>query len=116
MSMSQTPSIQHRRTIPRGARAPERATAISVRPPSGSLEDRQAEGQLHPVVAEPSIRRLLVIGAAAEYLSVSRATIERLVFRGELPMVKVGGSTRYEVGDLDEFIEINRRRNRKRMA
>ncbi len=40
-------------------------------------------------------QRLLSIGAAAEYLGVSRATVERLVFRGELPMVKVGGSTRY---------------------
>jgi excisionase family DNA binding protein len=60
--------------------------------------------------------RLVAIGAAADYLSVSRATVERLVFRGELPIVKIGGSTRYDVGDLDNYIEINRHRNRKRSA
>jgi excisionase family DNA binding protein len=58
-------------------------------------------------------RRLLPIGAAAEYLSVSRATIERLVRRGELPRVKVAGSTRFDVVDLDDYIDINRCRNRK---
>jgi excisionase family DNA binding protein len=60
--------------------------------------------------------RLVAIGAAADYLSVSRATVERLVFRGELPIVKVGGSTRYDVDDLNNYIEINRRRNRRRSA
>jgi excisionase family DNA binding protein len=47
---------------------------------------------------------------------VSRATVERLVYRGELPIVKVAGSTRYDVEDLDDYIEINRCRNRKRTA
>jgi excisionase family DNA binding protein len=61
-------------------------------------------------------RRLVPIAAAADYLSVSRATIERLVFRGELPIVKVAGSTRYDVEDLDLYIAINRYRNRKRTA
>jgi excisionase family DNA binding protein len=55
----------------------------------------------------------LPIGAAAEYLSVSRATIERLVCRGELPRVKVAGSTRFDVEDLDDYIDVNRCRNRK---
>jgi excisionase family DNA binding protein len=53
---------------------------------------------------------------AAEYLKVSRATVERLVFRGELPIVKIAGSTRYDVEDLDGYIAINRSRNRKRTA
>ena len=39
-------------------------------------------------------RRLWSIGTAAEYLGVSPATVERLVYRGELPIVKVGGATR----------------------
>jgi excisionase family DNA binding protein len=60
------------------------------------------------------LRRLLPIGSAADYLSVSRATIERLVGRGELPIVKVAGSIRYDVEDLDDYIDINRCRNRKR--
>jgi excisionase family DNA binding protein len=60
--------------------------------------------------------RLVAIGSAADYLSVSRATVERLVFRGELHIVKVGGSTRYDVDDLDNYIEVNRHRNRRRSA
>jgi excisionase family DNA binding protein len=47
---------------------------------------------------------------------VSRATVERLVHHGDLPIVKVGGSTRYDVNDLDRYIDINRCRNRKRTA
>jgi excisionase family DNA binding protein len=62
------------------------------------------------------LQRLLPIRAAAEYLGVSRATIARLVYRGELPIVKVAGSTRYDVEDLDGYIETNRRRIRKRTA
>jgi excisionase family DNA binding protein len=66
--------------------------------------------------SERKFRRLVAIGPAADYLCVSRATVERLVFRGELPIVKVSGATRYDVVDLDNYVEINRRRNRKRRA
>jgi len=45
-----------------------------------------------------------------------RAAVERLVFRGELPIVEVSGATRYDVEILDNYVEINRRRNRKRTA
>jgi excisionase family DNA binding protein len=74
--------------------------------------------QIHAEGSSTEMRRqrLLSIAAAAEYLSVSRATIERLVNRGGLPIVKVAGSTRYDVEDLDLYIAINRRRNRKRTA
>jgi excisionase family DNA binding protein len=65
---------------------------------------------------EASPQRLLPIRGAAEYLGVSRATIERLVFRGELPIVKVAGSTRYDVEDLNCYIAVNRCRSRKRTA
>jgi excisionase family DNA binding protein len=75
---------------------------------------------LHPdqeaLATEGVLKRLLPIRAAAEYLGVSRATVERLVFRGELPIVKIAGSTRYDVEDLDGYIAINRCRNRKRTA
>ena len=62
------------------------------------------------------LQRLLSVGGAADYLGVSRATGERLVNRGELPFVKIGGSTRYDVEDLDAYITTNRSRNRKRTA
>ena len=68
------------------------------------------------LAAEVAPHRLLPIRGAAEYLGVSRATIERLVFRGELPIVKVAGSTRYDVEDLNGYIAFNRCRNRKRTA
>jgi excisionase family DNA binding protein len=73
----------------------------------------QSEGSVTEVRRH---QRLLPIGAAVQYLGVSRATIERLVYRGELPIVKVAGSTRYDVEDLDDYIEINRCRNRRRTA
>jgi excisionase family DNA binding protein len=47
--------------------------------------------QRESLVTERRPRRPLPIAAAAYYLSVSRATIERLVNRGELPTVKVVG-------------------------
>jgi excisionase family DNA binding protein len=45
--------------------------------------------------SEVPLQRLLPIEGAAEYLGVSRATVERLVSRGKLPIVKVAGFTRY---------------------
>lgn len=79
------------------------------------------EGQTprrHKEVLEREARRqrLLPVGAAADYLGVSRATVERLVSRGQLPVVKVGASTRYDVEDLDGFITTNRCRDRRRSA
>jgi excisionase family DNA binding protein len=56
----------------------------------------------------------LPIDAATEYLSVSRATIERLAHRGELPVLKVAGSNRYDVEDLEFFIAMNKCRVRTR--
>jgi len=78
-------------------------------PPEG-----QPENQGH--ATEGKRQRLLRVGDTAEYLGVSRATVERLVLRGELPIVKIGCSTRYDVEDLDRYIAINRRRNRRRTA
>ena len=73
------------------------------------------EAQEFAAAGEPLVR-LLAVNAAAEYLGVSRATVERLVQRGELPIVKILGSTRYDVEDLKGYIESHRRRNRRRTA
>jgi excisionase family DNA binding protein len=83
-----------------------KAVAVRVRPTQSEVSSTEVRRR----------QRLLPVGAAAAYLGVSRATIERLVYRGELPIVKVAGSTRYDVEDLDDYIEINRCRNRKRTA
>jgi excisionase family DNA binding protein len=76
----------------------------------------ELQGPREAVAAEAAPQRLLPIRGAAEYLGVSRATIEPRVSRGELPIVKVAGSTRYDVEDLNGYIAVNRCRNRKRTA
>jgi excisionase family DNA binding protein len=63
---------------------------------------------------EERLQRLLPVVAAAKYLGVSRATVERLVSRGQLPVVKVGACTRYDVEDLDGFIATYRNLHRRR--
>jgi excisionase family DNA binding protein len=54
-------------------------------------------------------RGLLSPKSAAEYLDVSATTLRRLVSSGELLAVKLGGSTRYSLKDLDALIERLRR-------
>ena len=77
--------------------------------PRQPYKDRQ-----HIPVTTGRFQCLLPVDSAARYLGVSRAAIERLVYRGELPAVKIGRSIRFDVRDLDRFIETNRRRNRNR--
>lgn len=81
---------------------------------TASRELARVEQIKDALLTEVGPHRLWSIGTAAEYLGVSRATVERLVQRSELTIVKVGGATRYDVRELDGYIEINRRRNRKR--
>jgi excisionase family DNA binding protein len=45
------------------------------------------------------LQRLLAADATAKHLGVSRATVERLVYRGQLPIVKIGRATRYDIND-----------------
>jgi excisionase family DNA binding protein len=58
-------------------------------------------------------RRLLVLAEAAEYLGIRPRTLEKLAQTGHLPFIKLGRATRYGLGDLDVFIERNRRHNRR---
>ena len=46
---------------------------------------------------------LLTVAKAARYLGVRRKIIYRLIDEGRLTQVKVQGSTRIEVRELDEF-------------
>ena len=96
-------------------RSPSKAVPNAIRVKIG----RDVTGDPHvneTPAFDDNFRRLVPVDTAAKYLGVSRATVERLVHRGELPIVKIGGSTRYDVGDLDDYIAHNRRRNRKRSA
>ncbi len=51
------------------------------------------------------ISLLLTRRAAAALLAVSPATIDRLVKDGQLPAVRIGGSVRFELNDLEAFID-----------
>jgi predicted DNA-binding transcriptional regulator AlpA len=52
-------------------------------------------------------RQLLTIAAAAKYLSMSRAWLYDHSSRKHprVPVIRMGGSLRYDVADLDRFIE-----------
>ncbi|MFY9643850.1 MAG: helix-turn-helix domain-containing protein [Terriglobales bacterium] len=52
-------------------------------------------------------RRLLRVGPASEYMSMSAAKLRALVQRGELPVIKDGGRGPWlvDVRDLDLWVE-----------
>jgi hypothetical protein len=47
---------------------------------------------------------------AATYLAISARQVQYLSSRGELPVIQIGGSTRYAQGDLDDFVDRCRQR------
>ena len=64
----------------------------SLEPPSTG-SDGQVSQRHEEDPDKRGAQRLVPIKAAAEYLDVSRATVERLVSRGQLPVVKDGAAT-----------------------
>ena len=50
-------------------------------------------------------RRLLTVAEAAEYLTVSRRYLANLTAAGDIPAVRMGRAVRYDVADLDAWIE-----------
>ena len=48
---------------------------------------------------------LLTIDQVARRLLVSQATVYRLVSAGELPKLRIGGSTRFRSADVERLIE-----------
>lgn len=52
--------------------------------------------------------RLLTTKDVAELFGVSPATVRRLVSSGQLARVKVGGSVRFDAGDVTAFVEQSR--------
>ncbi len=90
----------------RGASTRRQAPLVGFAEPEKSPRSRSTD---------PSSRRhlLLTTEVAAEYLAVSVRTIKNLLCEGKLPYIKVGRATRIDAVDLDEYIERNRRRNRR---
>lgn len=58
-----------------------------------------------PVPSEQTPLRLLTIKQAAELLSLSEATVWRLIRVGKLPVVHIGRATRVRLSDLDTYVE-----------
>ena len=48
--------------------------------------------------------RLLRIDDAARRLNVSKATVYRLIKRGQLPAVRVGGQIRLDPAELERYV------------
>jgi excisionase family DNA binding protein len=55
-----------------------------------------------------SAPRLMTVTDAARYLAVSVSTLYGWVYQRRIPFVKVGRALRFEVVDLDSFIQRNR--------
>jgi excisionase family DNA binding protein len=50
-------------------------------------------------------KRLLDVKAAAEYLSISRATLYRLVEENKINSILLGNRRLFDIIELDQFIE-----------
>ncbi len=53
---------------------------------------------------EPRPRLLLTVDEAARMLSLSRPFLYRLMQRGEIASIKLGGSRRIELAELQAFV------------
>jgi excisionase family DNA binding protein len=62
-------------------------------------------------------KRLLTVGEAATYLSLSASSLNRWRVSGGGPRyVKLGGKVLYDVRDLDQWIEAHKRRSTSERA
>jgi excisionase family DNA binding protein len=64
------------------------------------------------MAGEPQ-RRLVTIQEASKFLSVSVSTLYGWVWQRRIPFVKMGRSVRFDIGDLEKFIETNKQRPRE---
>jgi excisionase family DNA binding protein len=67
-----------------------------------SVQKREAEVAMKKAVARP---RLLAVEEVAEILGVCPMTCWNLVCRGELKSVKVGRLRRFDLADVEAYIE-----------
>lgn len=52
--------------------------------------------------------RLINVADAAEFLSVSVSTLYGWIYQRRIPFVKIGRLVRFDIGDLEQFIQSNR--------
>ncbi len=53
-------------------------------------------------------KRLLNITEASEYLGIPRGSLYKLNWQRRIPVVKIGKSLRFDIQDLDAWIEENK--------
>ena len=53
--------------------------------------------------------RLIGIDDAAKFLSISTSTLYGWVWQRRIPFIKIGRAVRFDLGDLERFIQANRR-------
>ena len=54
-------------------------------------------------------KRLLIVDEAADYIGSTPGSIYQKVHIGSIPFVKIGKSLRFDIVELDEFIEQRKR-------
>lgn len=72
-------------------------------PVRGTVPDTRAAGKR---VVNPA--QLMTTAEVAELLRVSRRTVDRMVFAGDLPVVTVSKSRRFRRDDVDELLTARR--------
>jgi len=53
-------------------------------------------------------KRLLTIKEASEYLGISEKGLYNMVYRREIPFVKLGGKLRFDIIDIEKWINDNK--------
>lgn len=54
---------------------------------------------------DAAFRRLLTVDQAAEYLNVTPRMIRKLAYEGRLAKTKVGRATRFDIHEVDRYID-----------
>ena len=59
---------------------------------------------VEPLLAE-HLPRLLTVGDVADVLGINERSVRRLVARGELTRIRIGGSVRFDPRDVQALIQ-----------
>ena len=60
----------------------------------------------------PLARRLYDIQAVAAYLGIPPHTVREMIWRGDLPYVRLGRRQYLDIKDVDSYIEMNKQREK----
>jgi excisionase family DNA binding protein len=52
--------------------------------------------------------RLVTVQEAAKFLALSKSTLYGWVYQRRIPFVKVGSALRFELAELEKFVQSNR--------